>query len=84
MVEVTENLEHWQIEEILEEGKSYKRKIKIGRKEGKLKKAKPLYIDFLIPKLCEEWENVQKLCITARQFQADLIQSAEALGLENR
>lgn len=45
---------------------------RVKRKDGKLKKAKSLYIDFLIPKLCMEWGNVKNLCPTAEAFQTDL------------
>ena len=45
---------------------------RVNRKDGKLKKAQRLYTDFLIPKLCLEWELVKSLCLTAELFQADL------------
>jgi len=32
---------------------------RVKRKDGELKKVKNLYIDFLIPKLYQEWSNVK-------------------------
>lgn len=52
---------------------------KVKRKDGKLKKAESLYIDFLIPKLCQEWSNVKNICPTAEAFQTDLEQAMEML-----
>jgi len=54
-------------------GKSaYYHDFRTKRKDGKLKKSQRMYIEFLIPKLCEEWEHVVELCMTAKLFQIDL------------
>ena len=45
---------------------------KVNRKDGKLKKSKSLYFDFLIPKLIRNWDTVQHICLTARMFQEDM------------
>ena len=52
---------------------------KVKRKDGELKKVKNLYIDFLIPKLCQEWSNVKNLCPTAEAFQRDFEQAMEMI-----